>query len=187
MSLVRRAQGISQEEDDTPLVPEKAISHASALQWTEGLMDYLEQQDAPLADKLVLRKIHSVINKRQNEAKINPRLFYIKEVADEIFCLPPGSDKGVQITYVSECPAKSIPDGYISFPSVDGYYKYHTTAKNWNDARETCISEGAHLAVMNSETEARLLSSLLPANFFGWIGMHDLYQEGKWVTIFGKI
>ncbi|PSN53965.1 hypothetical protein C0J52_12540 [Blattella germanica] len=78
MSLVRRVQGISEEEDDTRLVPEKAISHASALQWTEGLMDYLEQQDAPLADKLVLQKINSVINKRQNEAKINPRLFYIK-------------------------------------------------------------------------------------------------------------
>ncbi|PSN47013.1 Tigger transposable element-derived protein 2, partial [Blattella germanica] len=61
--------GIPEEEDDsdddTPLVPKKAISHASALQWTEGLMDYLEQQDAPLADKLVLRKIRSVINKRQ--------------------------------------------------------------------------------------------------------------------------
>ncbi|PSN40186.1 hypothetical protein C0J52_12897, partial [Blattella germanica] len=40
-------QGMLEEEDDsdddTPLVPEKAISHASALQWTEGLMDYLEQ------------------------------------------------------------------------------------------------------------------------------------------------
>ncbi|PSN44926.1 hypothetical protein C0J52_15005, partial [Blattella germanica] len=31
-------------------IPEKANSHASALQWTEGLMDYSEQQDAPLAD-----------------------------------------------------------------------------------------------------------------------------------------
>ncbi|PSN45320.1 Jerky-like protein [Blattella germanica] len=53
-------QGIPKEkddnDDDTPLVPENAISHATALQWTEGL-DYLEQQDAPLADKLVLRKI----------------------------------------------------------------------------------------------------------------------------------
>ncbi|PSN39167.1 Jerky-like protein [Blattella germanica] len=58
MSLVWRVQGIPEEEDDTPLVPEKAISHTSALQWTEGLMDYLEH--APLADKLVLRKIHSV-------------------------------------------------------------------------------------------------------------------------------
>ncbi|PSN53078.1 Jerky-like protein [Blattella germanica] len=69
MSLVRQVQGIHEEEDDsdddTPLVPEKAISHASALQWTEGLMDYLEQLDAPLADKLVLRKIRSVINKRE--------------------------------------------------------------------------------------------------------------------------
>ncbi|PSN46740.1 hypothetical protein C0J52_00867 [Blattella germanica] len=61
MSLVRWDQGIPEEEDDsddnTPLVPEKAISHESALQWTEGLMDYMEQQDVPLADKLVLRKI----------------------------------------------------------------------------------------------------------------------------------
>ncbi|PSN41767.1 hypothetical protein C0J52_08856 [Blattella germanica] len=39
MSLVRQEEE-DDSDDDTPLVPEKAISHANALQWTEGLMDY---------------------------------------------------------------------------------------------------------------------------------------------------
>ncbi|PSN44857.1 hypothetical protein C0J52_10278 [Blattella germanica] len=59
LNTIRIPEKEDNSDDDTPL-EEKAISHASALQWTEGLMDYLEQQDAPLADKLVLRKIHSI-------------------------------------------------------------------------------------------------------------------------------
>lgn len=40
------------------LNPEKHISHKAALEWTENLLDYLEQQDDMLlSDKLVLRKI----------------------------------------------------------------------------------------------------------------------------------
>lgn len=71
-AIVDRVQGKSEEandsedDDNTPLIPETVVSHASALQWADGLLDYLEQQeDAPLCDKLVLRKIRSAIYKRQ--------------------------------------------------------------------------------------------------------------------------
>ncbi|PSN33088.1 hypothetical protein C0J52_21441 [Blattella germanica] len=68
LAIVWRVQGkpdkVDDNDDDTLLVPEKAICHVSALQWTKVLMDYLQQQDAPLAEKLVLQKICSVISKR---------------------------------------------------------------------------------------------------------------------------
>jgi hypothetical protein len=52
------------------------------------------------------------------------------------------------------------------------------------EARDICEREGAHLAIINSEAEAKFVSSLW--NFksdWAYIGTHDLYEEGKYVTI----
>uniref|UniRef100_A0A2K5CCU4 HTH psq-type domain-containing protein n=1 Tax=Aotus nancymaae TaxID=37293 RepID=A0A2K5CCU4_AOTNA len=46
--------------------PEKHISHKAAPEWTENLLDYLEQQDDMLlSDKLVLRSLRTIIRKKQ--------------------------------------------------------------------------------------------------------------------------
>ncbi|KAM4802720.1 LOW QUALITY PROTEIN: histone acetyltransferase KAT2B-like [Urocitellus parryii] len=43
------------------LIPEKLISNKAALEWTENLLDYLEQQDDMLlSDKLVLRRLQTL-------------------------------------------------------------------------------------------------------------------------------
>lgn len=47
--IIKRAQGHTDEsseneEEEIELIPEKHINHAAALQWTENLLDYLEQQ-----------------------------------------------------------------------------------------------------------------------------------------------
>lgn len=48
------------------LNPEKHISHKAALEWTENLLDYLEQQDDMLlSDKLVLRRLRTIIRRKQ--------------------------------------------------------------------------------------------------------------------------
>lgn len=48
------------------LNPEKHISHKAALEWTENLLSYLEQQDDMLlSDKLVLRRHHITIRGKQ--------------------------------------------------------------------------------------------------------------------------
>ena len=50
----------------TELNPEKHISHKAALEWTENLLDYLEQQDDMLlSDKLVLRRLRTIIRRKQ--------------------------------------------------------------------------------------------------------------------------
>ncbi|PSN38570.1 hypothetical protein C0J52_19766 [Blattella germanica] len=80
---------------------------------------------------------------------------------------------------------KPIPSGYISFLPV-GHYKYHEVPLTWNEARKTCSLEGSHLAVLNSEAEARLLASIIPGDKIAWIGVHDFFQDGEWMTIFDQ-
>lgn len=44
-----------------------------------------------------------------------------------------------------------------------------------------------YLAIINSEAEEQLLLRLMKDNNIrtAWLGIHDLYQEGEWVTIEG--
>ncbi|KAK2499128.1 hypothetical protein MC885_016967 [Smutsia gigantea] len=62
------------------LNPEKYISHKAALEWTENLLDYLEQQDDMLlSDKLVLRRLRTIIRRKQkiqNNKRVSPVNIY---------------------------------------------------------------------------------------------------------------
>nr|CAD7418921.1 unnamed protein product [Timema poppensis] len=49
---------------------------------------------------------------------------------------------------------------YEYFPGV-GYYKLFTSGENWVGAHKRCTLDGAHLAVINSETEADVFRQLL--------------------------
>ncbi|XP_068081623.1 hemolymph lipopolysaccharide-binding protein [Anabrus simplex] len=82
---------------------------------------------------------------------------------------------------------------YELFPGV-GYYKLHTTAKQWDAARSSCIDEGADLIVLNSEAEANVVKQFLSRKptFQGsvnsaliYAGFNDRATEGKFVTITG--
>ncbi|XP_069694777.1 hemolymph lipopolysaccharide-binding protein-like [Periplaneta americana] len=90
--------------------------------------------------------------------------------------------------------APKIPYGYEHLGGI-GYYKFHTDSKTWFDALLTCHSEGAHLAVINSALEDSLLKDLFSRynNLYGaqdvnsvFIGFHDLYEEGYFMTIFSE-
>jgi hypothetical protein len=101
----------------------------------------------------------------------------------------------LHIHYVS-APAPRAPaaPGYKLTPGL-GYYKFHTTGKTWDGARRTCDQEGAHLAVINSEAEMNVLTSLFRSvpklrgvayNQYAYIGFHDRFSEGEYVTVIGK-
>ncbi|KAI8428324.1 hypothetical protein MSG28_002518 [Choristoneura fumiferana] len=45
-------------------------------------------------------------------------------------------------------------------PRTGSCYKFHTAQHNWHRAALTCRAEQAHLAVINSDTEARVLKKL---------------------------
>ena len=74
-----------------------------------------------------------------------------------------------------------------------GYYKLHTDVKTWPDALHTCQNEGAHLAIINSQEEAKALAPMWRANptiphydDYAFIGFHDQYKEGQFLTVFSK-
>lgn len=70
----------------------------------------------------------------------------------------------------------------------DLYYKEHKLYKNWADAVFTCNSEGASLFVPKSaEQILHLMESVSEGTDSIWIGIHDLYAEGSFVTINGLI
>jgi hypothetical protein len=82
---------------------------------------------------------------------------------------------------------KKVPSGYIKFTD-HSYFSYNPGPATWVEARDNCEKEGAHLAVINSEAEAKFTSSIRTPGGPDWvfIGMHDFYTEGKFVTIFSK-
>ena len=57
--------------------------------------------------------------------------------------------------------------------------------KNWEEAQKICEEEGAHLLILNSDEEAHAVGSMLQG-FYYWIGFHDQYVEGQYVTVFSK-
>ncbi|XP_018404189.1 PREDICTED: hemolymph lipopolysaccharide-binding protein-like [Cyphomyrmex costatus] len=66
-----------------------------------------------------------------------------------------------------------------------GAHKLHVRKLPWNKARRICIEEGGHLAIINSNSEEKLLMHILEENKVNqaWLGVHDLYEEGDWSTI----
>jgi len=73
-----------------------------------------------------------------------------------------------------------------------GYYKIHSELKTWHEARQICAQEGGHLAIINSEEESKVLQSIFAPVaaklnvVWVFIGFHDLYVEGQYLTVFGK-
>jgi hypothetical protein len=87
-------------------------------------------------------------------------------------------------------PSRKPPADYEVLPGL-GYYKFHTDIKTWQKARDTCEKEGAHLAVINSLTEAKSMLSIWIRNLFkdwrkdaAYIGTWDPKRNGEFLTIF---
>ncbi|XP_046736231.1 hemolymph lipopolysaccharide-binding protein-like [Diprion similis] len=85
-------------------------------------------------------------------------------------------------------------DDYTYTPGI-GAHKVHTQLASWSDAWVKCRDEGAHLAIVNSQAESKLIVQLLAkadpvkggnVADFVHIGFHDLYQKNQWVTIKGQ-
>ncbi|XP_015120376.1 hemolymph lipopolysaccharide-binding protein [Diachasma alloeum] len=75
-----------------------------------------------------------------------------------------------------------------------GAHKLHTRGATFNNARKVCIEEGGHLAVIDSVAEEQVLLDLFKRSGpmrnvsqeeQAFIGIHDLFAEGEWVTVLG--
>ncbi|CAB3222952.1 unnamed protein product [Arctia plantaginis] len=76
-------------------------------------------------------------------------------------------------------------------------YKFHTKAKNFERAHMICSAEGAHLAIINSEEEAKIITQIFAkypkANIVGSIyqdiaiiGFNYWGLNSEWTTIHGE-
>jgi hypothetical protein len=81
-----------------------------------------------------------------------------------------------------------LASGYQLYTDL-GYYKLYKTSLKWGQAWKQCEEDGAHLLIINSETEAqtaRDIVSAYPSSYAYVIGFHDYYLEGQYVTIRGR-
>ncbi|XP_069702324.1 hemolymph lipopolysaccharide-binding protein-like isoform X1 [Periplaneta americana] len=90
-------------------------------------------------------------------------------------------------------PSEAKPD-YRVLPGV-GQYKLHTTAQTWDEARRTCEAEGAHLLVLDRDKELPVIKDMFAQaptitnsswDDMAWVGVHDLFTEGNFVTVLGR-
>jgi hypothetical protein len=93
--------------------------------------------------------------------------------------------------FLFTAPPPRAGPGYELHRGV-GYYKIHSEPKTWHEARQICVQEGGHLAIINSEEESKVLQSIFAPvatelkGVWVFIGFHDLYIEGQYLTVFGK-
>ncbi|KAL0811289.1 hypothetical protein ABMA28_009703 [Loxostege sticticalis] len=76
-------------------------------------------------------------------------------------------------------------------------YKFHRVPRTWSRAYMTCMAEGGHLTVINSDTEATVIRELFAKNPGGamvgnfwkdvaFVGFHDWTEHGEWRTVHGQ-
>ncbi|GLH06277.1 Hemolymph lipopolysaccharide-binding protein [Gryllus bimaculatus] len=109
-------------------------------------------------------------------------------------CVTEGIRRLLIKTFIGLPEPRLPPPGYELVPEL-GWYRLHLTPLTWEEARQACVAEGAHLAVLNSQEEADALKGIFaraPAQIPGAtyhhvaiIGFSDLV-EGKFYTIFGE-
>jgi hypothetical protein len=64
------------------------------------------------------------------------------------------------------------------------YYNVHDEPLTWFEASKVCGTEGAHLLIINSIQEAEAVKRFLDPSVETYsVGIHDLFDEGKFVTV----
>ncbi|XP_063636055.1 macrophage mannose receptor 1-like [Cydia splendana] len=75
---------------------------------------------------------------------------------------------------------------YIYDKSTKSCYKFHTDVATWHEAYATCSREAGHLAIANSDVEAKALSRMFPKDWgVAAIGF-SYWRKDLWATIHGE-
>ncbi|XP_046608094.1 uncharacterized protein LOC124299147 [Neodiprion virginianus] len=80
--------------------------------------------------------------------------------------------------------AKTLPDGYKSFPEIGAAFKYHDEITTFAAANKTCIEEGGSLAVIDSWTKFDIIFELLPLDLQAYhVGITRKSGSKDWVDV----
>lgn len=87
----------------------------------------------------------------------------------------------------SYCVTTLNRDDYVVRPGI-GAHKLFKHKVTWNAAREICMREGGQLPIIDSRgKEAMFRSWMTNETLDGvWLGIHDLFEQGTWVTLAGE-
>ncbi|EZA52778.1 Hemolymph lipopolysaccharide-binding protein [Ooceraea biroi] len=120
-----------------------------------------------------LNKNPTVTLNGYNNIHVGQQIFYIYNVQQLEGLLPNNTHT-----------KKLKGDGWLITPG-SGAHKLHLRRATWNNARKACIQEGGHLAIINSTSEEKVLLRMMQEKNISaaWLGLHDLYEEGDWVSI----
>lgn len=152
-----QAQGYAFAQSDTKILPLKLEKPNNS-------------NDSEIADELDKR--HVVVMNGHNNYHVGQQVFYIYNEQQFKRPLPNNKEK---------------LEGYVVTPGLSAH-KLHPRKLTWNRARQACIQEGGHLAIINSESEEKVLLHMLKEKNIvqGWLGIHDCFEEGDWVTVKGE-
>ena len=94
---------------------------------------------------------------------------------------------------------RTCPANYITLTGAPTSSKYrvfnwdNATSQNqsqpWNTAKQTCITDGTHLAIPNDMAELTALRQAIavdPQSNYFWIGDTDQAVEGTWLDVLGN-
>ncbi|XP_076643407.1 uncharacterized protein LOC143353744 isoform X3 [Halictus rubicundus] len=77
--------------------------------------------------------------------------------------------------------------GYVVRPGM-GAHKLFKHEVTWNKAREICMQEGGQLPVIDSAEKEAIFRKWMTNEMVDdvWLGIHDRFVEGTWVTLTGE-
>ncbi|KAJ8709550.1 hypothetical protein PYW08_009554 [Mythimna loreyi] len=161
--------------------------------------DYYTVDGTPLSNIPVTWAANEPDNKANKESCIT--LNGNGEVADR-----PCEDTRPYVCYRPENPKVEVnecgtvdPEYHLD-PKTNQCYKFHRVARNFSRAAFACTAEGGHLAIINNDTEAKVLTEIfskVPRNEIlvgrpetwkevAFIGFYDWGERGDWRTINGE-
>ncbi|XP_046466413.1 tetranectin-like protein [Neodiprion pinetum] len=113
--------------------------------------------------------------KTQNAPVVNDSL--ILELDASTTSIPPVTAS------LPKIEAKTLPDGYKSFPEIGAAFKLHEELATFPAANKKCIEEGGTLAVTDSWTKYDIVLQLLPPFLDYRVGITRMYESEDWVDI----
>ncbi|XP_012250662.2 C-type mannose receptor 2-like isoform X1 [Athalia rosae] len=94
------------------------------------------------------------------------------------------NNHGTPVNQLQQQPSAILPEGYVEYPGQGVAYKYHMEdLVSWKKARELCVSEGAHLAVIDTREKFEYVMRSHPGDAFH-VGLYAPYDDNDdWVSV----
>lgn len=76
-----------------------------------------------------------------------------------------------------------LPNGYIAYPDIGVAYKIYNESVLWKVGRRRCMSEGGHLALIDSVKKFEYMMSQRKSEGVTHVGIHSLFDDDEWVSV----